>query len=822
MAKVSNYEIIGYKQGLNTNILVHSVNKFKLHWHKEIEILLVLKGRVTVSVNNRRYELKEDDLFLINSNEIHSTVANGDNIMVVIQINPAFYYKVFPELQEMKFKFNSNSSEEIEGKIYDQIRFYIAEIVKEYNKSAEGYELVIEGILNNLMAIIIRHIPRYEGEDRNRDITEKDLPRIKRILDYVDEHYPEKITLEDIAKSEFLSTFYMSHFFKEKVGITFQEYLSFIRLHKAVAKLDERDKLISDIALESGFASVKAFNKTFREFYGITPSEYRKKKEFTIDTNSDKVAYMDFDSIYAMNKLHEYIGSKEVPRAKSTIAKSKNSVVCDVHVKGKNLNHYWSRLMTVGRAYDCLRADLQENIRTAVKEIGFKYIRFHGVFSDEMRVIGALKDGDYTFNWSYVDKVIDFFSTINLRPFFDFTFVPKELSSSESSVFWYKGNISMPKDLNQWLRMIDSFIGHCINRYGIEEVRQWYFEIWNEPDYLWTGTQEEFFKFYKKTVETVLKKDKYLKIAGPSIMHKMDFTGEWLSNFINFINHNNLRLDYFTYHIYGEKNIQQRTTGEVIPILGGKDYIKQCVDFYQEQIKSLKNPVKEVHITEFNLAARHGNYLLDTMFVACFIIHNALKNIGKLNGLGFWTVSDIFEEDDYIQPTFGGGFGMMTAEGIKKPSYYAYYFLSKLGDEVLYEGEDYIITKKDEDIQILAYNYLFYDRAFQNGDNSLLDFKHRYDVFEEKPPIDLKITLKGLRGKYLVREEILDRASGSAFDIYESMGYPENLGELEVEYLKAMARPKIKLNSYYIEEYFEKNIHLEPHGITLITIERLY
>lgn len=820
--KVSSYEMIAYKQGLNANILVHSTNRFKLHWHKEIEILLVLKGKVTLSVNNKRYELKEDDVFLINSNEIHSTMANGDNIMAVIQINPAFYYKTFPDLQDMKFKFNCNNGDGVQGEVYKHIRCYIAEIIKEYNKSAEGYQLVIEGILNNLMAAIIRYIPKDESKEGRKDIVEKDLPRIKRIMEYVEERYLEKITLEDIAKKEFLSTFYISHFFKDKVGLTFQEYLSFVRLHKAVAALDETDNLISQVAIENGFPSVKAFNKTFKDFYEITPSEYRKNKNFHISSQGDKFAYMEFDSVYAMNKLQQYMGKKGGLSVKSTIVKSKDALVCDVTSKGEKLNHYWSKVMTVGRAVDCLRADLQEQIGTAVKEIGFKYIRFHGIFSDEMRIIGPLTDDGFTFNWTYVDKVIDFFNSINLKPFFDLTFMPKELSSSQTTVFWYKGNISKPKDLKKWTKLIDAFIGHCINRYGIEEVRQWYFEIWNEPDFMWIGTQEEYLEFYKETVETILKKDNNLRIAGPAIMQHMEFSGPWLNKFIDFINNNNLRLDYFTYHIYGEKNIYQKNTGEIIPILGGKDYVKECVEFYHNEMKKLKNPVKEVHVTEFNLSARHGNYLLDTMFAACFIIYNALRNIGKLHSLGFWNISDIFEEDEYIQPVFSGGFGMITAEGIKKPSYYAYYFLSCLGDEILYESEDYIITRKGQDIKILAYNYVFYDRAFQKGDNSLLNFKNRYEVFEEKSPIDLKIKLKGLKGNYLITEEILDRNSGSAFDIYEAMAYPEEMGPKEVEYLKAMARPQIKVSKIFVEGEFLKNIHLNPHGIALITIRKQY
>ncbi len=818
----SNYEMIRYNQGLSANIIVHRVNRYKLHWHKEIEIILVLQGKVSVNVNNQKYELKEDDIFFINSNDIHSTVANGDNIMVAIQINPDFYYKTFPELQNMRFNFISSEHEEAEGNVYEQMRTYIAEIIKEYNKSAEGYQLVIEGILNSLMALFIRNIPKIDGKEKKGDLTEKDLPRIKRIMEYVEEHYSEKITLEDIAKNEFLSLFYVSHFFKDKVGLTFQEYLSFVRLHKAVAMLGETDKLISDIAIDNGFPSVKAFNKVFRDFYEVTPSEYRKSQSFNLHEKNDRHQYMEFDSIKAMNKLQEYLKRKDEGIRESKISRNKGIITCNIDSSGESLNHYWKKLMTVGRAYDCLRADLQEQIKEAVKEIGFEYIRFHGVFSDEMRVLSQCHNGIQSFNWSYVDKVIDFFRSINLHPFLDFTFMPTEFASSDVAVFWYKGNISMPKDLGKWTEMVDSFIRHCINRYGIKEVRLWYFEIWNEPDYMWTGSEEEFQKLYRETVKTMLNIDEDLRIAGPSILQSMEVSSPWLNGFIKFLNEDDLNLNYFTYHLYGERDIYQNVQGEIISMLGHKDHVVNCVKSYEEELKKLKNPVKEVHITEFNLSARHGNYLQDTMFTACHVIYNALRNIGKLDSLGFWTISDIFEEDDYILPPFSGGFGMMTAEGIKKPAYYAYYFLSQLGNQIIYQGDDYIITRHEDDIQILAYNYLFYDKVFQNGDYSMLDFQNRYEVFEEKPPIDLSFNLSGLKGNYCIREQKMDRSLGSAFDIYQQMGSPEELSKWDIDYLKGMARPQIKVCKCSISGEFTQTVHLEPHGIALIIFEKQY
>ncbi len=210
----SNYEIIRYKQGLSARIIVHSVNRFKFHWHKEIEILLVLKGSIFLYINGQKHTLHEDDIFLINSNEIHSSVANEENILVAVQINPELFQKTFPGLQDIYFKCHSCQSGGQKPEAFSQLRSFIAQMIVEYNKSGEGYQLAIEGTLNTMLAYIVRNMPRIQNNNARILFQDKDIPRIKHIMEYIDNHYSEKITLDDIARSEFLSVYYVSHFFK--------------------------------------------------------------------------------------------------------------------------------------------------------------------------------------------------------------------------------------------------------------------------------------------------------------------------------------------------------------------------------------------------------------------------------------------------------------------------------------------------------------------------------------------------------------------------------------------------------------------------------
>ena len=813
-----NYEIIRYKQGLNTRILIHCIRQFKMHWHKELELLLVLKGEVQLIVNGIRHDLKEDDMFLVNPGQVHSTIGHGDNIIVAIQINMDSYDSTYPQMRDTVFEWPTADYMDKNPEFYAEMRSTIAQMVGEYRRSEKGYQIAVESYLNAILILILRNISHNQKNDTL--INNKDLLRIQSIMKYVEEHYTEKISLEQISKNEFMSTYYLSHFFKAKMGIPFQEYLNYVRLNKAIMQLSKSKDNITDIALDCGFANVKSFNNAFREAYGTTPGEYRRANELKIREDSDRMSYMEFDSFQALSKLETYILKEHLQTKPLVQGKIISKITIDTSEKGTTFIK-WKQLASVGRAYDCLRADLQVQIRLAKIELGIEYLRFHGIFSDEMRVVTRDKDGKLIFCWQYVDIVCDFLYGQGIHPIIDFTFMPQAISSKDITVFWYKGNIAKPNRIEEWQGLVHSYVTHCINRYGITEVRKWYFEIWNEPDYMWGGTTEDYYDLFKATALTLRSVDDELKITGPSVMSPKGENLSWVERFIGFVNEEKLSLDVFSYHIYGEDDYTMKN-GSIVPQLGDKEYFTSSIEEFERYIERLEVPVKEVFITEYNISAMHRNYLLDTMFAACHMLYNFIKNHNKVNGIVTWTLSDIFEEDDEPDGPFYGGFGMITKEGIRKPTWYAQKFLSQLGDEVLQQEEEYIVTRRGEDIQILAFSYAFYDDLYRAGDRSLLTFDHRNDVFGSKDDLQFHFDFNKINGLYEKREYILDREHGSAYDIYERMGLYDNLSAEDVTYLSSMARPHIKVNTISVHNELTIDMHIPPHGICMIQLKKLY
>ena len=854
----NNYEMVmGYK-GLPVKILVHSVNKMKTHWHDNLELILVLEGSVKIRLKDKIHIIKENEMFIINSREIHSVSKNNEeNILLLLQIDVKHYSRYYYMFNNMRFKDDYFTLDENKEKARI-LRLHISNIIWSMNKKSDGYKFII----GSETLRIIYHMMRYAKKDEIPKVNlglDDQLEKFKDILDYVDNNFQNKITLGDIAEKVYFSEAHLSRFFKEMMGVTFQQYLDYIRIDKAADLLLSTNQTITDIAYESGLSSTKSLNKLFKDHLYCTPSELRENyvtisgnlEENLIHQGVKNNSYLDvyrtdvfrnlFEELDMTNyneKNFEYL--YDLDETMKEISLSKEST-------GKEFKDYWRRLTTIGRAKEGLRSDVQAQLSEIQKEIGFDYIRFHGIFAEDMFIYNADSKGRVSYNWNYVDKLFDFFLNINLKPFVSLGFMPDEIKSSDETMFWWKANVSPPKDMKLWTDLVEGFTKHCINRYGIDEVKTWYFEVWNQPEMeniYWMGSREDYFNLYKETVLSIKNISKELKVGGPSINNIAVVEGSWLDDFLKFIKEEKLPLDHISIHIYpeiydmsgleDEINFKEYENNEeklrdLINIKENAKYIYSdkfnsldTLNTLEEKLdKNLKDK-PERHITEWNASSNFGNYIHDTCFVSNYIVDNILKCMGKTDSMGYWAASDVMEEIKSEKKEFHGGFGLITSNGIKKPSYFAYYLLNKLGNEILAKEDEYIVTRKDDDIQILAYNYAYFDDLFLNGDNSALSYEKRDKIFEEKAINRFEINIKDISGYYKVTRYKLNKENGSAFDDWKDLGSPENMTEEEIDYLKSITKPKMTVEYVELDGNYKKKIHTKVHGIDLITLEKKF
>lgn len=478
---------------------------------------------------------------------------------------------------------------------------------------------------------------------------------------------------------------------------------------------------------------------------------------------------------------------------------------------GKPLVHFWSKCVGAGRAKEGLRAAWQEQLREAKKQCGFEYIRFHGLFHDDMCVYRKYGDRE-VYNFQYVDDLFDALLEIGIRPFVELGFMPWDMASGDANMMWWKTNITPPKDWAKWEELITKAVSHWVDRYGISEVSKWYFEVWNEANLhhgFWTGGKSGYFKMYEITARAIKAINPILKVGGPAtsnfvpddrfeseiedqskhLTHKLENLDDgewrpvWMKEFTQFCSEKGLPVDFFSTHPYptdfaldghGESAGKSRSVNSTRDDLA---FMRKFVD---------NSPYKgaEIHLTEWNSSPSSRDMSHDYPAEAAFIVKTNIDSRGLVDSLSYWAFTDIFEEFGAGDTAFHGGFGMINYQGVKKPAYHAYRFLSSLGDTEIASGENYIVTKdKDGKCAVLAYNY--------NSDTikSSVPMADTHEAAEKIIDLGKECTLEteicGLKPGAMFAAERVSAKSGCALGLYKDMGYPAELTTEQIKILRS-------------------------------------
>lgn len=464
---------------------------------------------------------------------------------------------------------------------------------------------------------------------------------------------------------------------------------------------------------------------------------------------------------------------------------------------GKPLVHFWSKVVGAGRANEGLRATWQEELETAHKYDGFQYVRFHGLFHDDMFVYREDEQGQPIYNFQYIDDLFDRMLDKGVRPFVELSFSPSELATVKNTTFWWQANGSPPSDYNKWADLVRATVQHCVDRYGIDEVRRWYFEVWNEPNLtkpFFRGTQQQYFDLYKITAQTIKAIDPQLRVGGPATSNfHMDrdallaaqASGKpfdpltipwhpiWIEDFLTYCHANNLPVDFVSTHPYP----QDFAIDEPGMPHGG--HFRRSINSTRDDLRTLRKiidaspyPHAEIQLTEWNSSPSPLDHSHDSLAAAAFIVKTNLDSIGLVDSLSYWTFTDVFEENRKTDSVFHGGFGLINYQQIVKPAFHAYRFLNELGDQVLSRTDGAIVTrdKATRRIVAMAYNYPPEEKVSLPPTNSLT----AADAIDSSGSArDLTIDLRGLPANASFLIETLDRRHGDAVEAWEEMGRPE-------------------------------------------------
>lgn len=822
----SSYENVSYSDRCGIKAFVTQIVSTEKHWHEELEIIYIMENSVNLEINEQTVKLNKGEIIVINPNQIHQISKNEqDNIVLIIQVSKAILEKLEVPKNVFENNFISKCTDKKQKEISNMIKDECNQIIYKLHegKINGGDKLAIFAASMKITTLLYENFSEVIGEiadSKTRNNRKDFINYITKIFEYIEEHYKEQINIEDVSKAVFLSSSYLAHILKIYTGETFHKFLNHYRIECIAEDLVTTEDSIIDIYHKHGFNSNKTFNRVFKDVYGCSPSQYRKNKpkREKDKRNVKQIAnYIDVDIDISKENENDKLKNKkkEGSYIKDINSIVKKSIKIDYKEKGTKLDHFWKKLMCAGRASDILRADWREQLKTIQSDIGFSYIRFHGIFNDEMGVV-QLKNNEIIYNFDYIDQIFDFLLDNNLRPFVELSFMPKAFATKDVTVFWYEANVSKPKKISMWCDLIKEFMRHIIRRYGKQEIKKWYFEVWNEPDIseFYDAGFEEYIYFYGYTARAIKEIMAESRVGGPAVSGQF-WKNNLLKDFLYHCSVEDYPLDFVSVHLY-ESDYNVVLDGKIVEEIDPPHVIRERINGTYECLNETKYSDLEVHVTEWNSSARKDQLIHDTAYKGPFVLKSISQSMGTVDSLGYWIFSDIMEEDGVSDSAFHGGFGLMNKWGLKKPSYFAYEALNNLGTELLYSNDNCLITRSDEGIQILAWNYCHYEKEYNN---LLQELYNRYSVFEESTIYELTINIEGLKDKKCsIINSKMNQEAGSIYDYWvqnEAIEYPS---KKELNCLRKMNHMDYSILSKSIGEPLKIKMEIPSHGFELYEI----
>ena len=426
-----------------------------------------------------------------------------------------------------------------------------------------------------------------------------------------------------------------------------------------------------------------------------------------------------------------------------------------------------------GRLGLALTEEYLSELKFVQDEIGFKYIRGHGLFCDDVAIYHEYEEDGVKkveYNYTYLDRIFDKYIELNIRPYLELGFMPYEMASGTQTVFYWKGNTTPPKDYKLWTDMVVALLKHLRGRYG-DEVLEWPIEVWNEPNlpgFWYKADMAEYCKLFKETFNAIKAYDERFKIGGPAICGVKD--AEWIQGFLEFCRENKITPDRITRHHY---------TVEFPDRVGHYDYSKlEDAEMRFDNLQSTRDIVDSfeeykgtpIHITEFSTSYTPKGVIHDTNLNAAYLAEQ-LSRIGDMNeAYSYWTFGDVFEEQGVPESLFHGGFGMVAAGNIPKPAFWTFSFYKQLknaGSECVFRDKTSVIVKSDKGYAGILWNI--------QGD-------------EYKREIELPTDAFGSEEFTLITKTV-DEECCNPLKIWHDMGEPAYPVKEETELIKSAAYP---------------------------------
>lgn len=712
------------------------------HYHQNLELFYVLKGNLEVRIDDTCFRLGQGDIIVINANKRHTM--NGQDGLLGARFEIDFRL-LAEELGTMQLLFWCNTTVD-RNAAYEDLRRILDRILERHFERQQKGALHLNALYYEALHILTGNFMIRSDDARLQIEDSQDRMRVQQIQNYIQANYQSQISLNDLADRLYLSNAYLSKYIKRHMGLTFMEYLNNVRLFYAVDELLYTTKNMTRIALDNGFPTAAAFSKVFRDIYGEAPSTYRKRIQKEKEPEQPKAELSEAER----KKVMEYLRFRE----EKGLPEPDREHLCEADaVCYKKMEHVASRAVNIGDAYLILQSEVQNQLKEIRKNTGLCYVRIWNLLCRE-----NCFDGQKGYNFRKLDLVLDFLLENQMKPYLVlgqkpilFMYTPERSVREMEETEGYSPEI--------FSGIIKALSKYLVNRYGVEELESWYFEYWYDHNNLlgcrskdsrrveyWDDLQGEldredwtFFEYFETLYRTLKAISPDIRVGGAEFI--LGFETLWCKEVFRAWKEREIWPDFLSFCSYQYIAVYE----------DGKHYGRKSIDgsYIRNQVETMREVMAEAgfsapefHIDEWNFTISNRNVLNDSCEQGAYILKNCIDLAGDVDIMAYWHALDVYSDYYDTDLILNGDSGLITRDGIAKPSYYAFVFLNKLLPNVVAKDENMLITTNGKGrFMIACHNYKKLSSQYVFTEEDQIKVEELSQYIENTETLKLKIKL---------------------------------------------------------------------------------
>lgn len=721
---------IGYHMHLCTRS-----EKKELQIQPYVELIYVLEGSGTAVVDEKEIPLCTNEFFMINFGSQYKIETTCATALAILDID---YSDLIRETKQSRWRFDCDTASEKTKSHYD-LRRSFAVLLREYILKERTFEE-----LSAFYALLNTLTSEYGSREAYVQST-RESSKFDQVLLYIQAHYQEKISREDLCNRFFYSAATLTRVFKKMTGMSLVEYLNKIRIQAVAEQLLNTDHHVTQIALSCGFSDAAALNKVFKKEKGIPPVQFKTQNKNEVNHFAKKS-----EQLFLKEVSQRYLDRNQV------LLKKMNHSVSELieldMAETKPYQRIWSRVISVAKAIDLTDAHYQQKLLEKRGGLYYEYIRVNEVFSSEMEI--RKKAGTIKLDFSRIDIVLDFLIANQIKPMLEISGLRQKIVSRHTVLLYATNETSFFKDKKDYLYVIKQFFKHITSRYTIGDpvIESWIWELNYDSALL---TWEEYKEVFQEVAAILHKWN--CKIGGYGI-ELADCERGRILEFLT----ERIAPDFFSVRAYPyELNAKSQNTTY---------YERSCDErFIAKHLAQIKEAIAEserkteLWVTQWNTSLLDANLVNDSFAKAARLAHVIVQMEGIVDLAIFDCVIDSKNHEKRGNALFYGGRGLISNEGIDKPAYLSFHHIAFMEKELLQKGRHHIFSKKGRNRLIgMCFNVKNYNVSYFQTPEDDITISGLDHIYENQDTLEQEFRIRGLAdGTYRIKLFKTTKESGA-------------------------------------------------------------